>query len=392
MAKEIDKIIQSKTAPKSNNVLWDDGENLKINRNGKWENSNGGASSFLTLNGSPISLTRPSEVITIKEDYKGGDFIYKNTIPKGYSDILLYYSNASGTSEYGTQYYNIEGVYDNKTDFPIYDKALGYMYYTSASKADCVEYSIRFPYSMEAHINMGIIYHNGINSSIEFFEPDIKQAKKCKLYLDFYSGGVNLANIEEMGEFESSIPCLLYENQESDEPVFSVAEICNFKITAIKEGLIHIFKMDYDGLISLESIVDISKLAQSGDPNDAMPIYLNFDDLQTGKEIVAEVLYRIQYMSQALPIPKGKGPAFIYFYGTIMATRYNYELENGKRRLKLSYIIPNYSVDEDGEEYRGCASNVYAVDYSVDENNYPIPTSVTVERLANLSFDIPNQE
>lgn len=36
MAKEIDKIIQSKTAPKSNNVLWDDGENLKINRNGKW--------------------------------------------------------------------------------------------------------------------------------------------------------------------------------------------------------------------------------------------------------------------------------------------------------------------------------------------------------------------
>ena len=35
MAKEIDKIIQSKTAPKSNNVLWDDGENLKINRNGK---------------------------------------------------------------------------------------------------------------------------------------------------------------------------------------------------------------------------------------------------------------------------------------------------------------------------------------------------------------------
>lgn len=37
MAKEIDKIIQSKTAPKSNNVLWDDGENLKINRNGNWE-------------------------------------------------------------------------------------------------------------------------------------------------------------------------------------------------------------------------------------------------------------------------------------------------------------------------------------------------------------------
>ena len=35
------KIIQSKTAPKSNNVLWDDGENLKINRNGNWENIGG---------------------------------------------------------------------------------------------------------------------------------------------------------------------------------------------------------------------------------------------------------------------------------------------------------------------------------------------------------------
>lgn len=42
MAKEIDKIIQSKTAPKSNNVLWDDGENLKINRNGKWESTGSG--------------------------------------------------------------------------------------------------------------------------------------------------------------------------------------------------------------------------------------------------------------------------------------------------------------------------------------------------------------
>lgn len=39
MAKEIDKIIQSKTAPKSNNVLWDDGDSLKINRNGKWEDT-----------------------------------------------------------------------------------------------------------------------------------------------------------------------------------------------------------------------------------------------------------------------------------------------------------------------------------------------------------------
>ena len=40
MIKRIDKIIQSKTAPENNNVLWYDGENLKINRNGNWENGN----------------------------------------------------------------------------------------------------------------------------------------------------------------------------------------------------------------------------------------------------------------------------------------------------------------------------------------------------------------
>lgn len=39
MAKEIDKIIQSPTAPKDKNVLWDDGKELKINRRGVWENT-----------------------------------------------------------------------------------------------------------------------------------------------------------------------------------------------------------------------------------------------------------------------------------------------------------------------------------------------------------------
>lgn len=51
MAKEIDKIIQSKTPPKNNNVLWYNGENLKVNRNGKWENvvasSSGGAGNII---------------------------------------------------------------------------------------------------------------------------------------------------------------------------------------------------------------------------------------------------------------------------------------------------------------------------------------------------------
>ena len=39
MAKIIEKIVQSKYSPKDTNVLWDDGENLKINRNGKWESA-----------------------------------------------------------------------------------------------------------------------------------------------------------------------------------------------------------------------------------------------------------------------------------------------------------------------------------------------------------------
>ena len=38
MAKIIEKIVQSKYPPKDTNVLWDDGENLKISRNGSFEN------------------------------------------------------------------------------------------------------------------------------------------------------------------------------------------------------------------------------------------------------------------------------------------------------------------------------------------------------------------
>lgn len=41
MAKDV-KIVKSKTAPVDKNVLWDDGENLKIYRNGVWENTNKG--------------------------------------------------------------------------------------------------------------------------------------------------------------------------------------------------------------------------------------------------------------------------------------------------------------------------------------------------------------
>lgn len=63
MAQEIDKIIKSKYPPKDKNVLWDNGENLMINRNGKWESANNelpdnfknwsGAANFLNSNDEP---------------------------------------------------------------------------------------------------------------------------------------------------------------------------------------------------------------------------------------------------------------------------------------------------------------------------------------------------
>ena len=40
MVNIINKIVKSQTAPAQTNVLWDDGENLKIYRNGIWENTN----------------------------------------------------------------------------------------------------------------------------------------------------------------------------------------------------------------------------------------------------------------------------------------------------------------------------------------------------------------
>ena len=42
MANIIEKIIQQSTAPKDKNVLWDNGEELKINRRGVWESTNKG--------------------------------------------------------------------------------------------------------------------------------------------------------------------------------------------------------------------------------------------------------------------------------------------------------------------------------------------------------------
>lgn len=79
MAKEIDKIIQSKTAPKSNNVLWDDGENLKINRNGKWEST---SSDFMIRRSDFLNKTPRAFKLAniIKDNYLGYDKEYDDNI------------------------------------------------------------------------------------------------------------------------------------------------------------------------------------------------------------------------------------------------------------------------------------------------------------------------
>lgn len=125
MAKEIDKIIQSKTAPKSNNVLWDDGENLKINRNGKWESigSNDLSTQVFTI---PFEIFELSEGVEIEgsigqaisinalEEYYGIDWdlmvdeICKAGVVIIGPHIPFYYiklPNDSGTGYTGIQMY-----------------------------------------------------------------------------------------------------------------------------------------------------------------------------------------------------------------------------------------------------------------------------------------------
>lgn len=58
----IDKIVKQKNAPKDKNVLWDDGTNLKINRNGVWENVVSGGGS--NLENRIAKLERKLEEIT----------------------------------------------------------------------------------------------------------------------------------------------------------------------------------------------------------------------------------------------------------------------------------------------------------------------------------------
>lgn len=48
MGKIIDKIVSSSAAPESKNVIWDNGKELKINRQGVWQSIGGSGGDPLT--------------------------------------------------------------------------------------------------------------------------------------------------------------------------------------------------------------------------------------------------------------------------------------------------------------------------------------------------------
>lgn len=88
MAKEIDKIIKSPTPPKDTNVLWDNGENLKIYRNGKWENANNAETNNLSID--PVILKYMCEPYVIST-YEGS-----GKLPDDLYQIITDKENPSG--------------------------------------------------------------------------------------------------------------------------------------------------------------------------------------------------------------------------------------------------------------------------------------------------------
>lgn len=133
MAKDV-KIVKSKTAPVDKNVLWDDGENLKIYRNGVWENTNKNAGGEID----PVVwkyMCNPHIV-----EYEPSDGSCNNAIPKELSDII--YQNGKfnhlvlstilikivNLYEEGVDEWTVERItsYDNYGNVTFFDARLAY--------------------------------------------------------------------------------------------------------------------------------------------------------------------------------------------------------------------------------------------------------------------------
>ena len=74
MAQEIDKIIKSTTPPKSKDVLWDNGKELLINRNGKWE-STGGGTPMINITYANLVKLRNNNKLIAGMQYRITDFV-----------------------------------------------------------------------------------------------------------------------------------------------------------------------------------------------------------------------------------------------------------------------------------------------------------------------------
>lgn len=122
MAKDV-KIVKSKTAPVDKNVLWDDGENLKINRDGKWESTGSGLNIDSELMGyliSPPIIKLGDKIPEVLYDKENDTLKYLNkNISSAYNllKIKLDYINNNTFTE--TKICNIH-----------YDSHYGYLFMT----------------------------------------------------------------------------------------------------------------------------------------------------------------------------------------------------------------------------------------------------------------------
>ena len=94
MAKEIDKIIQSKTAPKDTNILWDDGENLKISRNGKWKTTTSNSDN-ITEELKDAGIEYYEIIINIPDDLKINDYNTYESLGEAGQTLKEYFKKAN---------------------------------------------------------------------------------------------------------------------------------------------------------------------------------------------------------------------------------------------------------------------------------------------------------
>ena len=140
MAKTIDKIVQQKTTPKDKNVLWDDGKNLKINRNGKWEDANKGrnseGSNFDPKDLPCVTLYTNDRIDNLNEYFitDGYDFTFKQDVYVKCNDKIALIATEGLTTFTGDE--PTATIDDYFFTFSV-DEEQGTMSFISSDKVDC---------------------------------------------------------------------------------------------------------------------------------------------------------------------------------------------------------------------------------------------------------------